>query len=141
MNKQDETIAILNSLVKVRIAPSEIHGVGIFAVRDITKGQKLYADMFPQAYRVPYGSFGKLFPEIRQLLLERWPQIVNGSAFMWPDTRIQAYMNHSTKPNYDAIKDIILKDIKAGEEVTEDYRKIEGYKKVFPWLKSKKDGN
>src|SRR3990167_9145218 len=111
MSKQDEDIQFLNSIVKVRIMPSKIHGVGVFALRFIPKGTKLYADMFPQAFKIPYGSFGKLFPEVGQLLLERWPQIVNGSAFMFPDTKIQAYINHSEKPNYDAINDITLEDI------------------------------
>jgi SET domain-containing protein len=131
----DDTIAILNTLVKVRIAPSEIEGVGLFAIRDIPKGETLYADMFPQGYKIPKESIGKLKPEVKDILLGRWPQIINGSAFMYPDTRVQAYINHSDKPNYNAQKDIILKDVKKGEEITEDYSLISNYKQVFPWLK------
>lgn len=131
---RDEQTAILNTMVKCRIAPSDIHGVGVFAIRDIEKGQKLYSDIVPSVFTIPYSSFGKLFPEVKELLLERFPHVVNGSAFVWPDTRLQAYMNHSDDPNYDAINDVTLKQIKTGEEVTEDYRKIESWEKVYPWL-------
>ena len=110
----------------------------MFALRDIAKGEKLYADHMPIVYKLAYSHFGKLFPEIRELLLERWPQIVNGSAFIYPDARMLAYCNHSSKPNYDAKNDVALKNIKKGQEVTEDYRAIPGYEKVFTWLDKKK---
>jgi SET domain-containing protein len=124
----------LNTYVKTRIAPSPIHGVGVFAIHDIAKGTKLYTDMIPKMYNLPYKEFRNLFPTVRKLILERWPQIVNGSAFAYPDTRIQAFMNHSDDPNYDAVCDITLRDIKSGQEVTEDYTKIEGCEKVHDWL-------
>lgn len=124
----------LNVMVKLRLGPSPIHGVGVFALRDIAEGTKLYADHMPEVYTVPHSSFGKLFPEVAALLLERYPRIVTGSRFIYPDTRHLAYMNHSDKPNYDANHDIALQDIKAGEEITEDYRMIDGYDQVFTWL-------
>lgn len=135
MAHQEETIAILNTLVRVKVAPSKIHGVGLFAIRDIPKGTKLYANMFPQAYKIPFGSFRKLFPDIREMLLERWPNIVNGSAFMYPDTLLQAYCNHSEDNNYDGITDMTIKDIEEGEEITENYKQIPNWEKVFKWLK------
>jgi len=135
MSKQDDTIATLNTLIRVRLAPSKIHGIGVFAMRDIPKGTKLYAEITPQVFKIPYSSMRKLFPEVREMLLERWPQIVNGSAFAYPTERLQAYMNHSEDPNYDAFADITLKDIKEGEEILEDYKKIPNWEIVFPWLK------
>jgi SET domain-containing protein len=124
----------LNTYVKTRISPSSIHGVGVFAIHDIQKGQKLYTDIVPKMYNLPHKEFGNLFPTVRSLILEHWPQIVNGSHFAYPDTRIQAFMNHSEEPNYDAINDITLRKIKAGEEVTEDYRLIEGSREIHKWL-------
>lgn len=129
----DEQAMWLNSVIRFKLAPSK-HGVGVFAIRDIPKGDKLYADTFPQLYTLTYASFNKLFPEIREMLLGRWPNVVNGSGFAWPDTMFQGYMNHSDDPNYDAKEDIALKDIKAGEEIVEDYRKITGWEKAYPWL-------
>lgn len=134
MSKQDDTISLLNSLIKFKLAPSKIHGVGVVAMRDIYKGTRLYAEIFPKPYLIPMGSMNKLFPDIKEYLLERWPQIVNGSAFMYPTERAQAFMNHSDTPNYNAKEDITIKDIKVGEEITEDYRLIPSYEKVFPWL-------
>lgn len=130
----EANIDYLNNTVRIRIAPSPIDRVGIFAIRDIQKGTKLYADNAPVLYKISYSSFNKFLPEVRQLLLERWPQIVNGSAFLYPDSRLLAYMNHDDEPNYDAVSDTTLKDISAGSEVLEDYRKIEGYEKVYPFL-------
>lgn len=133
----DEQIAKLNRGVKIRIAPSKVHGVGVFAMRDIRAGEALWADAYPELYDLPYERFGELREDVRQLLLERWPNIVNGSKFLYPDSRLMAYMNHSDTPNYDSINDFVLLDIKAGEEITEDYKKIPNYAQVFPWIDKK----
>lgn len=126
----------LNEYVKVKIAPSKIHGVGVFTLRDLSKGEMIYADMFPKTFKLPYSQFDKLRPEIRELLLNSWPQIVNGAAFMFPFCKTVAFMNHGygNQINYDAIHDTMLKDIKEGEELFEDYRLIPNYKKAFSWL-------
>lgn len=137
-----EQINWLNERVKTRLAPSKVEGIGLFAIRDIAKGQRVYASVFPQRYDLSYGNFSKLFPEVREFLLGRWPQIPNGSAFFYPDTFLQSYCNHSDDPNYDASTDLALKDIKAGEELFEDYRQIFGYEKIYPWLvKPQKKGD
>lgn len=130
----NQQIEQLNERVKLRIAPSSIHGVGVFAVEDIKKGDKMYADDIPTIYNLPYAEFDKLKPNIKQLLLERWPRIMDGSRFAYPDIRFTAYMNHSYEPNYDNKNDVALRDIKAGEEVTEDYRVIPNSNIIFPWL-------
>jgi len=134
MNSNDQA-ATLNSHVTVRIAPSPIHGVGVFALRNMPKGRKMGLDDMPKGYNLPYSSFGKLFPEVKEILLERWPNVVEGSAFIYPDSRYQGYLNHSPDPNYDAVNDVLLKDVKQGEELTEDYRKIKGWEVAYPWLK------
>ena len=124
----------LNTYVLTKIAPSSIHGVGVFALRDIKKGQILYADILMKLYTLPYQEFHRLIPEVGDIILERFPQVINGSKFLYPDTRIQAFMNHSGTPNYDAVKDVALADIEQGEEITEDYRKIEGWEKIFGFI-------
>ena len=52
-------VAMLNTLAKIRLAPSDIHGVGVFAMRDIPKGEKLYADNQPEYFDLPYSEFDK----------------------------------------------------------------------------------
>lgn len=132
--KLEDALIVLDEITKVRVAPSSIHGVGLFAMRDIKKGQKLYTGTTPEVFDVPYKLFRKLRPEVSAHILSRWPQIVNGSHFL-SDCMLAVYLNHSDQANYDAKADKVLKDIKKGEEVTEDYRKIEGYKKIYTWLK------
>lgn len=137
----EEQIHKLNRECKIRLAPSKIHGIGVHALFDLPKGSRIFADNMPQVYTLAYSHFGKLFPEVKQILLERWPQIVNGSAFIYPDARHLAYMNHQDDgvANYDAFKDVTLKPIAAGEEITEDYRKIAGWEVVHAWLDKKTD--
>src|SRR3990167_10556916 len=126
----EHEITRLNERVRTRIAPSKIAGVGVFAIRGIAKGQKLYADALPEVYSVSYANMNKLFPAVRELLLERNPLIASGEPFPYPSERIQAFMNHSETPSYDAFRDVLLQDVCAGEEITEDYRLIPNYEKV-----------
>jgi hypothetical protein len=135
--KTREGIDELNYRVKIRIAPSPLGGVGVFAMRNLHKGEQLFADEMPRAYKLPYEHFDKLSPEVAELLLERWPLIVGGSAFFYPDARMQAYMNHSDEPNYDNKTDCLLKDVPKGGEILEDYRTINSCAQVFKWLVDK----
>lgn len=138
MTKQEQQINELNSTIKAKIAPSKIHGVGVVAIRYLYKGEQLHADKFPRMYDLSYSNFGKLFPEVKELILERWPRVINGEAkkefFISPDVRLLTFMNHSDDPNYDAKTDTLLKDVKFGEEITENYKLMENWEKVFTWL-------
>lgn len=137
MSNQDEEVAILvNSRVLTRIAPSKIHGVGVFALRDLYAGQRLYLTDLPQVYKLSPASMDKLFPEVKELIWGRWPQATKNGIFAYPDANNQAYVNHSDEYNYDCITDTLVQDLKAGEEITENYRHIPGWQKAHPWLKS-----
>lgn len=132
--KLRQAVDLLNEIVKIRLAPSPVHGIGVFAMRDIKKGEKLYTDIIPHQFDVPFSMFKKFSADIREVLLGHFPQIVNGSHFLYPVCKMSAYLNHSTEPNYDAKEDKALRKIKAGEEILEDYRLIPGYEQVFPFL-------
>lgn len=134
-DKWANAINLLNEIVKIRIAPSNIHGVGIIAMRDMKKGEKLNADAIPHQFDLPYNKFKHLDKDIQDILLGHFPLIIEGSHFMYPVTKFTAYLNHSNDPNYNAKDDTLLRDVKAGEEITEDYRLIVNYQKVFPFLK------
>ena len=136
MNKEELQINTLIKWVNVRIAPSDIHGVGIFALKDIPEGTKLYMDIMPEIFKLPYKKLLNNSPAyIHDIILERWPLIKKGSPFVYPDARYVAYCNHSDNPNFDAKNDVTLTDIKEGEEVTENYRFIEGYEDIFDFIK------
>lgn len=116
----DEQIAHLNETVKCTLKPSPIHGIGVFALRDIGKGEKLNCNrrIEPEWYEIPSERFGELRPEIAALILDRWPQ---PQSFLSPndDANLMSFMNHNSQPNSQF--GIATKDIKAGEEITEDY--------------------
>lgn len=131
----DIVASILNTRVTTRIAPSPIHGVGIFAIRDLHAGQRLYLGELPQVYHLSKGSLDKLFPEVKEIIVGRWPRVYVDGKFAYPDANLQAYCNHAEEYNYDCITDTLVRDVKAGEEITENYRNIQGWKEAHPWLK------
>ena len=135
---RNEQIDFLNETVKCRLAPSPVHGIGVFAMRDIKKGDTLHC--FPkhpaQWFNIPFGSMSKLLPEVKELILQRWPSIVNGSAFISPNDMMWmvTFINHADDPNYDVGTDTALRDIRKGEEIFEDYRLMDNHGMVYPWL-------
>lgn len=122
--------------VTVKLAPSEIDGVGVFAIKDMPKGTKLYADIMPEVFKLPYKMLKNNTPEyVHDTLVQRWPLVRKDSPFVYPDVRFVAFMNHGgDDANYDAVNDVLLRNVEAGEEITEDYRKIEGWEETFPFL-------
>jgi len=127
--------------VKCTLKPSSVHGVGVFALRDIKKYERCYvqpnrADWLTLTYN-DLKKFDDVHPEIKELILSRWPIIINGGQFMSPnfDARLIGFMNHSQDANYDIKTDCALQDIKSGEELFEDYRIMEKWFEVFPWIK------
>ena len=130
-------VSYLNETTKCYLAPSKIHGVGAFALRDLKEGERLYADLAYKVYKIDSKNLEELHPEPKKIILEQWPRIIIDHTFAWPTTRYIAYMNHSDKPNYFGGRDVMLKDVKKGQEITEDYRTISGWQIVFPWLDKK----
>ena len=133
---KENQIAELNSQVRCKLAASPVHGVGVFTIREIKKGERCYCrpNYISRFYNIPFGSLNKLFPEIREIILQRWASVVNGSLFCSPndDCHLLFFVNHSTDPNYDLVSDMALRDIPAGRELFEDYRIMENWEKVRP---------
>lgn len=141
MNAQEQAMYLGNT-VKCRIGPSKVHGVGVIAMRDIKKGEQLFCALTVKAqwYNVSFANLKKhlkqTHPEVLGLILDRWPNVVNGAPFLSPnyDARLTSFMNHSDTPNFDPHYDVALTDIKAGEEVFEDYRTFPNWDRAYPWL-------
>lgn len=115
----------LNASVWAKLGVSSIHGVGVIAIRNISKGQRVYA--FPHIdkpiEKLVCDDFAGLHPEIVKLIEQRWPLAFKGEAFISPndDARLLSFMNHSSTPNYDDWTDRALRFIPMGTELTEDY--------------------
>lgn len=115
-------------LIPVRVAPSRIHGLGLFAVEAIPAGtpvwrfQPGFDQMFSPA------AFAAL-PAPAQAHL-RWFGFVRAEDGGWVLSRDHAcFMNHSASPNTGAagagggeVMTVALRDLAAGEELTCDYR-------------------
>ena len=73
----DHLIAELNDECVCVLAPSKIHGIGVFALRDVKKGDKLHCIFDPrQIYEIPYDRFNEIRPEIREIILGRYPGVI-----------------------------------------------------------------
>lgn len=136
MSKIEETqVKALLNWCTVRIAPSDIHGVGVFALKDMPEGTRIYADIQPEIFKLPYKKVDNNLPEhIRDYLLGMYPSIRKDGPFVYPNVQYLAYMNHSDDANYDVKTDTLTRDVKKGEEITEDYRLIDGWQDVYPFL-------
>lgn len=135
--QQDLQVEILNKEIKATLAPSKIHGIGVFAIRDIKKHEKVYCDNTSIIFELTYENLDRLRSEVKKIILERWPSIINGSKFISPDARLVSFMNHQDagECNYSQVTDTAKRDIKCGEEITEDYRLMQNYVKIYPFLK------
>lgn len=117
-------------LVKTKIGPSKIHGIGVFAAEFIPKGTIIWK--FVPNFDLKFTEDEiKKFPDITQkaIFWYRYISLHSGlSIFCSDDAR---FYNHSDNPNTMGIDlddtegeggDIALKDIQIGEEITYDYK-------------------
>jgi len=114
-------------LIKTRVQPSAIHGMGLFAVEFIPRGTPIWRFQtgFDQEFSPEQCAAWPLLA--REYL--RWFGFVskaNGHVVLSGDHA--CFMNHSAAPNTGARPDatapittVALRDIAAGEEITCDY--------------------
>ena len=134
-----EQIQELNETVKCHIKSSPIDGIGVFALRDIKKGEKCFAipEETKKCYSITSDRFNELRPEVAEFIKTRWPSVILGSLFISPNDMVWliTYMNHSDQPNFNVDTDSALRDIREGEELTENYKLMKNWWLVYPWLK------
>lgn len=116
----------LNKTVWATVGVSKIHGVGVIAIRDIPKGVPISSHTVfepPEIYEVYLEEFEKLHPAIQKLVLDRmvFPKGIRKFKFYSPNQEqvLQSFMNHSIEPNVKGM--VAMRDIKEGEELTENY--------------------
>jgi hypothetical protein len=118
-------------LIPTRLAPSKIHGLGVFAAAPIAGGTPVWrfeqgldmefapdiAERFSEHVRAFFSRYGYLDRNLNRLIL------------CFDDAR---FVNHSDTPNVgtDYVRDaygldVALRDIAAGEELTMDYAGFE----------------
>lgn len=126
-----DNVKYLNSTVWAKLAPSSVHGIGVFAIRDIKKGT-LVTDYSIHTInnvgflKISEEEFQLLDPEIRDLILDHtlFQEGQQNLYFYSPNMEVclTSFMNHSDDPNCDG--QIAIRDIMKGEEITEDYNTL-----------------
>jgi len=114
--------------VFARIQPSKIHGVGVFAVRNIKEGIYIFQDDKVKILWLGKSALNGLPSALKHLYKDFCVIKDKGKKYGCPENfnkmTVSWYLNHSKTPNVgcDTRFDFFaLKRIKAGEELTVDY--------------------
>ena len=134
--KQKETMNFIEDVRKnvfTRVGVSEIHGVGVIAIRDIPKGINPMRTPKPEKFgvvkaRAMQAALISLPYEIQKLIVAMCPMRPDDDEWDVPANGLNSinvawYLNHSDKPNMrERGGDFFTKrKIKKGEELTVDY--------------------
>ena len=112
--------------VYTRLKPSKIHGVGVFAIRDIPKGTAVFAEDDDDIVWVDKVVIADLSEEFKNLYKDFCilKEGRYGCPVSFDKLTIAWYLNNSDEPNLaadDEYRFHALRDIKAGEELTAKY--------------------
>lgn len=111
-------------LVKTYLDKSPIHGIGVFAAEPIRRETKIwrFVEGFDRAYSPK--QFARL-PKPARDFLKNYGYRVDGEVLFTVDH--DHHMNHSDNPNtyLKAGYTIARRNIRKGEEITNDYREFE----------------
>lgn len=114
--------------VFVRLKPSSLHGIGVFAIHDIPKGTYIFSGDNGEMVWVKASTTGRLSKEVKGLYRDfcvlrdgkyGCPRSFNVMTPAW-------YINHSDEPNIAADQNFdfyATRRIKMGEELTLSYKK------------------
>jgi SET domain-containing protein len=118
---------------RIGLAPSPVHGLGVFALIDIPAGESdLFAPMTAEWPAVPLAEIEGL-PSHARKLIDTYCLQDAGMAYLPPNgfkiIDLVVYLNHSDRPNLRQVDGgssfVALRDIAAGEELFIDYGKLE----------------
>lgn len=120
-------------LVKTKVQPSKIHGLGLFADEFIVKGKIIWR--FKKGIDSAWvkKEFKRL-PKIVKDFIKRYGYASSDTGRYVLGFDNDCFVNHSLNPNTKPSKQIMddgeramvaVKNIKRGEEITHDYREIE----------------
>tara|TARA_Y100000310_G_C20575224_1_gene760065 strand:- start:27 stop:563 length:537 start_codon:yes stop_codon:yes gene_type:complete len=140
-NRKEKLIENLREEVLCRIGPSEIHGVGVFAIKDIPKGAELFKTSNKlmssdhDIIDLSEEELTDLDDEVVTIIKSNFVKSHLGSYSLpkgGPNELFWGYfINHSSVPNLSFkideedkqgfVKFVANREIKRGEELTEDY--------------------
>jgi SET domain-containing protein len=135
---KEELLKELSQETYVALKPSAVHGIGVFAIKDIPKGcRNLFSKNMGDWIKLPISDVEKL-PEHSRSLIETYC-LYDEEHYFVPDYGFKVmdlvnYLNHSSAPNVISVNDgeyfEALVDIPAGTELMINYGdivEVEGY--------------
>ena len=114
-------------MVRCFLGPSAIEGIGVFTQTDIRKGAlvRLYDSRFDISYEKE--ELTRVPRHFREFLERYTYEHPRDPEYLVLDCDEGRFMNHCELPNVDLsnpVKGVAARDIKAGEELTCDYRTL-----------------
>lgn len=111
-------------LVKTSLKPSSIHGIGLFAEQDISSGTVIWKFNEIVDKKITSNEL-KSLPNIAQTFLSNHSFFQDGFYILCGDNG--RFINHSETPNIGDEEGVsaALRDIKIGEEITDNYNNYE----------------
>lgn len=132
MTKKDKLLQQLHQQTFAMLKPSPLHGIGVFAVTPIPKGErKIFSDHESEWIEVSKEEVDALPQHARDLVENHC--LFNETHYYIPEYGFKifdlaVYLNHSDHPNLVSINDgeffEAIRDIDAGEELLIDYGTI-----------------
>lgn len=129
---KEELLKELAEETFITLRPSTVHGIGVFALRDIPKGCKtIFSRNVGNWIKVPIQDIEQL-PEASRNLVETYC-LYDETDYYLPDYGFKVmdmvnYLNHSSDPNVISVNDgeyfESLRDIAEGEELFVNYGHI-----------------
>jgi uncharacterized protein len=117
-------------LVKTNLAPSRIHGIGLFAAEDIPRGTVIWRRDPSIDVELTEEQLEALAPPSREQIVKyTYLDIVRRTYVLCGDDA--RFFNHEDAPNCvdypdaDGGTTVAARDIRAGEELTSDYGKFD----------------
>ncbi len=121
------------------LKPSAIHGIGVFAARDIPKGcRTIFSHGIGEWIKMPITDVEKL-PEHSKALIETYCLYDEENYFVpsygFKVMDLVNYLNHSSEPNIASVNHgeefEAIRDIKAGEELFINYNEIAEHEEPY----------
>jgi uncharacterized protein len=118
--------------IKTKVAPSDIHGLGLFSDQFVAKGKAIWKFTLGFDQRFTREQVA-IFPELVQIYLARYSSLSRKSGFYLLCADGGNYFNHFENPNcHSEYRDdepemvtSAIRDIKPGEELTDNYANFE----------------
>jgi SET domain-containing protein len=113
------------------IAPSQIHGLGLFAKTDIDQGDILcvldgQVMSWSMYHHIQKNLQREINPPYDQYIFMEWNALDEETLLVRPFRTKYSYINHSRTPNVKIkkfpLRLVAINDIKTDEEITVDYR-------------------